>query len=214
MQTIQEILPKVLTGIQAPVTKENPVSIEAWARWFDFDTFGDPQLEKMLMAAASFVMDVKERKPCPWLVLLGTSGAGKTHLASRIWRWWKLSGQFYTEPRTGANCVYSGQFCLFADFIQEGREGFFGRAQDLMEDDFVIMDDIAAGSDNRGWITEKLYHIIERRLDVSSTKATIITANLSIEKLAEKYDQRIASRLVRRGMDKVIEVDVTDFSLR
>lgn len=185
-----------------------------WEKWFNFKTFGDPQLCKMLTAAANFVLDVKEGKPCPWLVLLGTSGAGKSHLAKRIWRWWNKCGKFYIEPNTGANCVHSGQLCLFADFVQEGREGDFSRAIDLIEDRLVILDDIAAGADARGWITDKLYHIIERRLDDAGLQATVITANLSIEKLAEIYDQRIASRLVRRGTERVIEVDVPDFKLR
>ena len=85
---------------------------------------------------------------------------------------------------------------------------------DLLDDRLVILDDIAAGADARGWITDKLYHIIERRLVSTGPQATVITANLSIENLAEMYDQRIASRLIRQGTDKVIEVDVTDFALR
>jgi DNA replication protein DnaC len=168
----------------------------------------------MLKGAASFILDVKAGRPCPWLVLTGNSGVGKTHLARRIWRWWEKFGKFYTEPKTKANLVHSGQFCLFADFVQEGKGGDFSRAIDLMEDRLVILDDIAAGADARGWITDKLYHIIERRLDESGPQATVITANLSIEKLAEIYDQRIASRLIRRGTDKVIECDVEDYAIR
>jgi DNA replication protein DnaC len=194
--------------------KARVVNIAAWEKWFDFQTFGEPELEGMLVATANFILDVREGKPCPWLVLLGSSGAGKTHLARRVWRWWVKCGQFYVEPTTGANLVHRGQFCLFGDFIQEGREGDFSRAIELMEDRLVVLDDIAAGADARGWITDKLYHIIERRLDETGLQATLITANLSIEKLAEIYDQRIASRLVRRGTDKVIEIEVTDYALR
>lgn len=202
------------TGALGNLVTRNQIDLEAWSKWFGFQTFGEPKLIEMLTGAANFVLDVKEGRPCPWLVLLGTSGAGKTHLAKRIWQWWERSGKFYKEPNTGANCVHNGQFCLFANFINECRQGDFSRVGDLLDDRLVILDDIAAGADARGWITDKLYHIIERRLVSTGPQATIITANLSIEKLAEMYDQRIASRLIRQGTDKVIEVDVTDFALR
>jgi DNA replication protein DnaC len=168
----------------------------------------------MLTGAANFVLDVKENKNCPFLVLLGTSGAGKSHLAKRVWRWWQKFGQFYVEPNTGANCVHRGQYCLFADLVQECRESDYSRAIDLMDDRLVILDDIAAGADARGWISDKLYHIIERRLDETQPQATIITANISLEQLAVMYDQRLASRLVRRGPEHVIEVDLPDYKLR
>ena len=76
----------------------------------------------------------------------------------------------------------------------------------------MILDDIAAGADARRWMADKLYMIIEKRLE--DEKATFITANLSLEQLAEAYDTRITSRLIRRGVDKVIQVDVQDFNLR
>jgi DNA replication protein DnaC len=167
----------------------------------------------MLNAAVKFVLDVREGNPCPWLVLLGTSGAGKSHLARRVWLWWSLCGRFYVDRGTGASMVRSGQFCRFADFVQEGRSGDFSRAVDLVEDRLVVLDDIAAGADARGWIADKLYHILEHRVG-DGPQATLVTANLSIEALGEMYDQRIASRLVRRGTDNVVEVNVPDYMTR
>jgi DNA replication protein DnaC len=161
----------------------------------------------MIIAAANFILDVRENKPCPWLVLLGTSGAGKTHIARRIWRWWDKFLKFDVLPR-------SGQFCKFPNFIKECKGGDYGRTEDLADDRFVVMDDIGAGADPKPWIASTLLQIIENRLDTESRKSTIITANLSLEQIGEMYDTRIASRLIRRGQDKVVEVNVTDFKLR
>jgi len=83
---------------------------------------------------------------------------------------------------------------------------------DLIGDDLVVLDDIGAGADNRKWMADKLYHIVEKRL--ASNKAFIATANLSVEQLADAYDQRIASRLLRRGRECVLELNVEDYSLR
>lgn len=80
--------------------------------------------------------------------------------------------------------------------------------------EMLILDDIGAGADSKNWMADKLYRIIEHRMDENSTKATLITANLSVEQLSDIYDQRIASRLIRRGTDKVVQVETQDFHLR
>jgi len=166
----------------------------------------------MLQGAANFLSDVKAKRRCPWLVLIGASGAGKTHLARKVWSWWCKSGRWFVEERRGANCVHPGHFCLWSDFVNECREGDFSRTETLTGAKLLILDDIAAGADARRWMADKLYMIIEKRLE--DEKATFITANLSLEQLAEAYDTRITSRLIRRGVDKVIQVDVQDFNLR
>ena len=212
VESVGVVLDRVIREISEPATKEKPINIETWGEWFQFQTLGDPQLEAMLRAASRFILDVKEGVEGPWLVLLGTSGAGKSHLAKRVWRWWTKSGQWYVHNGTGANLVKTGQFCLWADYVQECREGDFSRTSDLISDDLVVLDDIGAGTDGRKWMADKLYHILEKRLDEG--KATMLTANLSLEQLAEAYEVRITSRLIRRGVDKVVDVDVPDYKLR
>ena len=108
----------------------------------------------------------------------------------------------------------SGQFLLWVDFIRECRDGDSSRIRDLISDDLVILDDIGAGAEAHGWMADKLYHIIEKRLDPTKKQATLITANMDLDQLSEAYDERIASRLQRRGRDRVIIVDTTDYALR
>lgn len=168
----------------------------------------------MLTGAANFVLDLKEGKR-PWLILLGTSGAGKTHIARRIWKYWKQTASWTTAQGRGgqmSNFMRSGSFELWADVINEARAGKFGVFERLMSDEFVILDDIGAGEDARKWISDKLYHVIEKR--IPENKSLILTANLSLEQIADEYDPRIASRLLRRGKGFVIEVNVPDYCAR
>lgn len=149
----------------------------------------------------------------PWLVLLGTSGAGKTHLARRVFQWWQDAGQFYvtTEGR-GAINSRRGQFVNWSKLIDECRGGDFSRITDICSEQLLVLDDIGAGADARGWMIDKLYHILENRLQ--GRKATLITANLSLEQIADGYDARIASRLIRTGRENVVDVAVPDYKLR
>lgn len=212
---IKDILPTVQANAQQPSTTARQVNIAAWEKYLAFDTCGDEQLVRMLKAAVNFLLDVRERKPYPWLVLLGTSGAGKSHLCQKIYTWWFNSGRWYTAGKHTTNLVRSGDFVLWSVFINNCRSGNFSGVEGMCEADFLVMDDIGAGADNRAWIADKLYHIIEHRVASKNPfAATIITANLSLEQLADAYDQRIASRLIRRGRDKVIEVNVPDFKMR
>ncbi len=190
-----------------------PVNTQAWAKWFGLETFDDPEVIKAIEAGARFVLDIKAGK-MPWLILLGTSGVAKTHIARKIWKWWLRSGAWVQKQgRAGMMDVQrSGQFCLWADFIQECRDKDSSRLDDLVADDFVILDDIGAGTDARKWMADKLYMICEKRLH--PTKAFIATANMTLEQLADAYDQRIASRLLRRGTECVVTVETIDFNLR
>lgn len=163
-------------------------------------------------AATEFAKALRSYDGEAWLVMLGNSGVGKTHLAQRIWDWWCKTGRWYVEEGTGANLTRSGQFCRWSDFIAECKRGDFSRAEDLAMDYFVVLDDIGAGAEAKGWVADKLYHVLEMRL--VKKLPTILTANLSMEQLAERYDARIASRLVRRGADKVVHAEAQDFKLR
>jgi DNA replication protein DnaC len=199
---------------RTPSTPPEPVNIPAWERWAEFQTLGDPQLTRMLEATARFILAVRSNEPCPWLVLVGTSGAGKTHLARRAWRWWLQVHCRTILPVDGVRDI-SGQFCSFPKFIKECKGGDYSQADDLCTDRFVVLDDVGAGTEPKPWIASTLLTIIECRLgDQTGNKATIITANIGVEEISQTYDPRIASRLIRRGKEKVVQVDLPDYKMR
>jgi DNA replication protein DnaC len=184
------------------------------ANRFEFSLDGPPavrsQLEKMVNATGQFIADMKAGSRPRFLSFLGTSGAGKTMLAKRVWRWWSKSGMFYTEPMRGAILARPSQWCDWRKFIEECLSGDFSRTADLCKDWFVVLDDIGAKRDKSGAWVDKLDTILASR---SERLWTIVTANLSLQEISEQLDARIASRLLRGG-SVVVDVDVPDYNVR
>src|SRR5688572_26763032 len=84
-QLTNAALRSALTATQAPATKETTRSMETWARWLDLETFNDPELEELVRLCRQFARGIVDGKPPFWLSLLGKSGTGKTHCATRLW---------------------------------------------------------------------------------------------------------------------------------
>ena len=184
-------------------------NMEKWSEFFGFQTFGDPALEKMLMGAAAFIKDLRAGGKPRWLSLTGSSGAGKTFLARKIWDWYSRQDLFHrrSDPESG---IYPGDFYSWpetANSLQknEGRElvGNMGR------DAFLVLDDIGACKDKSGFVTGELSVLLGRR----TAKWTVITSNLALADIAQNLDTRIASRMIRDG-SVVVDVDVMDYGLR
>lgn len=211
MQAIQQLVPLALTAISEQPTTVKRRNIEEWAKWAKFQTFNEPMLEEMVNAVADFVLDMKNGSKPRWLSLVGTSGAGKTYLAKRVWKWFSESPMNKVESRNNGNqIVYPGQFCHWPDFADDLKANIgYGRLEDLKTEKFVVLDDVGQNRDASGHVTDKLSVLLSCRVN----KWTIITANLGLEEIANKLDTRIASRMVRDG-SIVVDVDVADYSLR
>jgi DNA replication protein DnaC len=184
-------------------------NLKDWEKWFGFQTLNDSQLEEMLCAASMFVMDIKAGQKPRWLSLLGTSGAGKTHLANRIYRH-VVKSQVLKTKVVDDKIFYPAEKCYWPELggKLQGNEGR-DLVWQLSETQFVFLDDIGAKRDGSGFITGELSTLLGRR----TGKWTIITANMSLQLIAEKVDPRLASRMIRDG-SVVVDVDVVDFALR
>ena len=202
--------------------KVDPVNTQAWGELSEFQTFGDSQLERMKREAASFIDDIRNNRVPRWLSLLGTSGAGKTMLATIIHRIyqrekhqqidWEATKRTQTE-----NCPYGRIIRWRGGFINWGKavnnrmlKGDYDFLEDVTDYSFFAIDDIASEYEkHRALSASKLYGICEGRLK----KWTVITANLSLEQIGEALDARIASRMLRDN-GTVVDVNVPDYSLR
>lgn len=125
------------------------------------------------------------------LLLHGTTGVGKTHLAYSIGdalshkgQWWPYLVnwvEFLAKVKASWNDLSKSETAL---------------KEPLLSGRVAIIDDLGAellSKNDQDWITERLYEIINSRLD--KQLPTIVTSNLNLEAIAARYTGRIASRL-------------------
>lgn len=121
------------------------------------------------------------------LIMLGRTGLGKTHLSLAI------AGVVLDK---GYN-VYYNSVQNIMDNLQKAQ---FGRGEyvedisdELYESDLLILDDLGAEFSTQFTVAQ-LYNIINNRMN--NAKPVIISTNLTIREIEEKYSQRIASRII------------------
>jgi DNA replication protein DnaC len=123
------------------------------------------------------------RTPKGWLVFVGPSGTGKTHLAAAI----------SNELMSQGKYVF---FIVVPDLLDHLRLAFNPEAElqydDLFEQvretPFLVLDDLGANN-LTNWATEKLFQIINHRF--TRELPTIITTNNSLDQLNEAIRTRI-----------------------
>jgi DNA replication protein DnaC len=131
-------------------------------------------------------------------ILQGKPGSGKSHLSYSIL--WELN-----EKRTGA--------CLFINIqamIRKIKDSFNNKESKHTEEyfvtllsdvDFLVLDDLGAETgaiDSDKAATDFVQRILYAVTTVRQNKATIITTNLSGQKLFSMYDEKLVSRLFKR----------------
>lgn len=120
------------------------------------------------------------------ILMIGKTGLGKTHLSLAIAQEISKSG-------------YSALYASAPDLFRKLQEEYFGRGEQgtdtmktLLEADLVIIDDLGAEIDNQFTMTS-LYNIVNTRINYG--KPVIISTNLSLKEIEQRYSERIASRL-------------------
>lgn len=122
------------------------------------------------------------------LLLFGAPGLGKTHLSAAIAR--EVSAE-------GWSVVYDTAAHVFERFESQkfGREDGEKISSDverILNCDLLILDDLGTEMTTT-FVQSALYQIINTRL--MEKKSTIISTNLSPEKIAQRYSPQIASRI-------------------
>lgn len=121
------------------------------------------------------------------LIMLGKTGLGKTHLSLAI------AG---TVIDKGYNVYYGS----VQNIMNRLEKEHFGKsidevsiAEDLYESDLLILDDLGAEFSTQFTVAQ-LYNILNTRM--INSLPVIISTNLSMQEIEDKYSQRVASRLV------------------
>ena len=162
----------------------------------------DPAVRALLRAAyescRAFVED-PEKFQNKWLLITGSYGCGKTHLAAAI----------------ANHCLAHGTPVLFIntpDLLDHLRAGFAPDADGSYSDRFdelrsvsvLVLDDLGTESPTP-WATEKLYQLLNYRYNAKML--TVITTNKDLKDI----DPRVASRLLDLDVVKDIRLPVPDF---
>lgn len=125
------------------------------------------------------------------LLLMGTTGTGKTHLSSAIAR---------EVISRGFDVLYNSAQNIISDFEYDQFRRGYGQSepqgQKYLECELLIIDDLGAEFVNQFTIAT-LYNLINTRYNKGLS--TVISTNLSAKELSEKYEGRIYSRIIGSG---------------
>jgi len=139
-------------------------------------------LEKAFHAAQNYA-----ENPQGWLVLMGTYGSGKTHLAASI-------ANYQTGLGLPPLFIMVPDFLdhLRATFAPDSTVRFDRRFEEVRTAPLLILDDLGTQS-STPWGREKLYQLFNHRY--MAELSTVITTADSIEELY-KTEPRLASRML------------------
>lgn len=158
----------------------------------------DSEKQKNLKRAYSVARNYAE-DPGGWLVLTGTYGCGKTHLAAAI-------------ANHRADLGYPPLFVTVADLLDHLRATFSPDSlvsydklfEQVRTADFLVLDDLMTQSATP-WAREKLYQLFDYRYN--ARLPTVITMNETLEEV----DPRLRSRMLDRSRCTVFAMNVPSY---
>lgn len=131
------------------------------------------------------------------LVIAGPSGVGKTHACDGIYRWathvrlhLPARGAWPAHELPSISWVPWPYAC---NLINENRNGFL---EDVGRASLLVLDDVGAENDPWKKGADRLCQILSQR----EREFTIVTTNIDPAAWADKYDVRIADRLMRNSV--------------
>ncbi|MGQ0603616.1 MAG: ATP-binding protein [Anaerolineales bacterium] len=158
----------------------------------------DPHIRATVHAAYDRCKAFAE-KPENWLLLIGTYGCGKTHLAAAIANHSLANGL----PALFLNTPDLLDF-LRETFAPKSETTYSDRFDEIRDAPLLILDDLGTESPTQ-WAIEKLYQLLNYRYNAHLP--TVITTNKRIEDI----EPRVASRLSDREMVMQFNLLAPDF---
>lgn len=129
-----------------------------------------------------------------WLVMLGVSDIGKTHLARELKVYAEKRLHGFVDPKNGNYWQKEFIFLDHRKFSKAIKGGDYDIVNRVGKAFFAVIDDLLASRDPSGFVLNETEDIINMRLG----RWTVITSNHTMDNLRKK-DMRIASRLRRNG---------------
>lgn len=177
----------------------------------------EPSLQRAADAVARFVAAVAAGAPPYWLTLTGIQGSGKTMLAKQAFAEasqynpgnasvWIAGHGIYDGSNRRPRCVWY----TLPDFKEQMLGGDYGLPEYLRQDFLVAMDDLGAARDTRdNALAEGLYRLADQRMG----RWMLWTTNLTLKEIADRWDPRLSSRLIR-DENRLVAISAPDYALR
>jgi len=158
----------------------------------------DPEARATVHAAFERCRAFAER-PEKWLLLSGTYGCGKTHLAAAIANYCLAQGKPVLFLNTPDLLDY-----LRATYAPSSQTTYDERFEEVRTAPILILDDLGTESPTN-WAIEKLYQLLNYRYN--ARLPTVITTNKDMKDV----DQRVASRLSDAEIVSALNILAPDF---
>lgn len=143
------------------------------------------------------------RNPEGWLVFMGETGCGKTHLAAAIVNYRYQAG----EP---ALFVVVPEFLdhLRSTFGPESRISYDELFESVKTAPLLVLDDFGEQS-TTPWAREKLYQVLNYRYN--GRLPTVITMRFTFDDMVEKFDEPVISRLADGRLSVPFNITAPDY---
>lgn len=169
-----------------------------WIRVFVPSRFSNANLKDLIINEHNADMVAKARQYAKYfdeytttgLLLSGTVGTGKTHLSFGIGRYLASKG-FWPYRKSFVDICLAIKRSWRQEVSEENRV-----KEPLLKDSPIILDDLGAEAREKteqGWVSELLFEIVQTRYE--KELPTIITTNLKLDELSQRYGERTASRI-------------------
>jgi DNA replication protein DnaC len=190
-----------------------PVSEYAWGPEFELQktqTFASfdrrPELSEEEQANLDWALDAAmnfAKEPDGWLLFLGETGCGKTHLAAAIVNYRYEAGQ-------PALFVVVPEFLdhLRATFSPESKVSYDTLFESVKTAPLLVLDDFGEVSATP-WAREKLYQVLNYRYN--GRLPTVITTRFTLDEIMEQFDRSVSSRLADNKVSVVFNIIVPDY---
>ena len=165
---------------------------------YDVSGMNANQRQRSTLEAAFRAAQAYAKDPHGWLLLTGSNGCGKTHLAVSIANERLDLGETITFAFVPALLDH-----LRAAFAPDSRVAYDERFEQVKGSPLLILDDLGSES-STPWAEEKLYQIIVHRHN--ARLPTVITAGEDV-----RFKPSIASRLSDVRIVHGIEIDAPDY---
>ena len=131
------------------------------------------------------------------LVLVGDSGCGKTHVAKAIyWFCNSASSLAFKGGKWGHEKKPDTKYVAWPATVAAMKQKFDGGFEDALAASLSVLDDVGAENDPWAEGKDKLCQILSRR----EKMFTVLTTNAAPDSWAQRFDTRIADRLMRNSV--------------